>query len=155
MEAEIVLRSCVPQDFESLLGLLARLAPESALDAGLLRRSYFRGFETGAVRYVGAFVPEAMLGFGAISVRHGLWSSDCLGHVDELVVDDAGRRQGIGTRLLQAAEVVAREMGCTRIELDSGFHREEAHQFYAGLGYERRAVLFSKSLLPTEPSLSE
>lgn len=33
-----------------------------------------------------------------------------------------------------------------RVELDSGFQREKAHEFYLKLGFEKRAYLFSYML---------
>ena len=40
----------------------------------------------------------------------------------------------------------AKLSGCKKIELDSGFPREEAHKFYERIGFEKRAYLFSKDL---------
>jgi hypothetical protein len=40
----------------------------------------------------------------------------------------------------------ARRQGCKRIELDSAFHRAQAHALYEDLGFEKRAFLFSKVL---------
>jgi hypothetical protein len=41
---------------------------------------------------------------------------------------------------------IAKELGCKRFELDSGFQREGAHKFYESIGFEKRAYLFSKIL---------
>jgi len=43
---------------------------------------------------------------------------------------------------LNAIIAIAKERGCTRIELDSAFHRKEAHQFYERNGFGNRAYLF-------------
>ena len=47
---------------------------------------------------------------------------------------------------MTAAIKLAIESGCASIELDSAFHREDAHRFYESQGFENRAFLFSKSL---------
>jgi GNAT superfamily N-acetyltransferase len=69
-----------------------------------------------------------------------------LGHVDELVVDSNHRGRGIGTQLLKHLVTYAQQKGCRRVELDSAFHRLEAHKFYKQQGFEDRALLFSRVL---------
>jgi GNAT superfamily N-acetyltransferase len=54
------------------------------------------------------------------------------------------RSQGIGTRLLEAAETFAIEQGCYRIQLTSNNVREDAHRFYQRLGYEATHHGFKK-----------
>jgi glucosamine-phosphate N-acetyltransferase len=39
-----------------------------------------------------------------------------------------------------------RRQASRRVELDSAFHRKQAHRFYEQLGFENRAYLFSKAL---------
>jgi GNAT superfamily N-acetyltransferase len=66
--------------------------------------------------------------------------------VTTLVVDEAHRGHGIGHRLVEAAEAVARGAGCSRIEATSALHRTGAHRFYDGLGYGRTSAHFLKRL---------
>jgi GNAT superfamily N-acetyltransferase len=57
------------------------------------------------------------------------------GYLEGLVVDEAIRGAGIGAQLLAAAEVWARERGCTEMRVHSNVVRNRAHQFYRRLGY--------------------
>ena len=50
--------------------------------------------------------------------------------VEDLAVDPAGRSQGLGKALLDAAKAWAAERGATHLELDSGDSRVDAHRFY-------------------------
>jgi len=75
-----------------------------------------------------------------------LWLAGKLGHVDEIVVDESFRGQGIGKKLMERITEIAKENSCKRIELDSAFHRKNAHGFYKSIGYEIIAYLFSKTL---------
>lgn len=66
----------------------------------------------------------------------GLWGSahyDWL-FVELLFVPEALRGQGFGTRLIEAAEGIARERGCTGVWLDT--FEFQAPRFYRRLGYE-------------------
>ena len=57
---------------------------------------------------------------------------NCLG----LAVDNDYKRNGIGSALLNQAEIWAKENGAVGIRLCSGVEREKAHQFYQSQGYE-------------------
>jgi GNAT superfamily N-acetyltransferase len=63
-----------------------------------------------------------------------------------MIVDGELRGKGIGTKLLEKTFETANLRKCKKIELDSGFHREQAHKFYEKIGFEKRAYLFSKDL---------
>ncbi len=67
------------------------------------------------------------------------------GEISVIVVDEAARRQGVGRALMVFAETLAREQGCIGTWLVSSFAREEeAHRFYADLGYEITGYRFVK-----------
>lgn len=65
-------------------------------------------------------------------------------YVDDLVVDEAHRSQGIGGMLLDHLEQVARDEGAHCIELDSGHQRTDAHRFYRRRGYHDPGLRFRK-----------
>lgn len=56
------------------------------------------------------------------------------------------RSAGIGAQLMAEAERLAREAGCTMIQLTTHKSRDRAHAFYARLGYENSHLGFKKSL---------
>jgi aminoglycoside 6'-N-acetyltransferase I len=64
--------------------------------------------------------------------------------LQDLVVDDARRSEGIGAKLIEASAQWAREHGCTHMELASGAGRVDAHRFYRaqGMSESRNFTLF-------------
>lgn len=60
--------------------------------------------------------------------------------VQSLVVDSADRMGGAGRRLMDAAEQWALEEGFRSVSLSSQTDRDDAHAFYARLGYRRVAT---------------
>jgi len=54
------------------------------------------------------------------------------------------RSRGIGASMLIAAEELARERGCYRIQLTSRNVREDAHRFYLANGYGQTSQGFKK-----------
>jgi GNAT superfamily N-acetyltransferase len=66
--------------------------------------------------------------------------------VMSLVVRDSARGRGIGKVLMARAEALARETGCSSVELTSGLRRADAHEFYRALGYDGTSMRFSRKL---------
>ncbi|GGF74540.1 N-acetyltransferase GCN5 [Paenibacillus albidus] len=75
---------------------------------------------------------------------------DCITEVTALIVSEELRGNGLGKRLMAAAEEWAREQGCCELFLRSGnrVERAPAHAFYRHIGFEKSAgYRFSKTLL--------
>ncbi len=62
--------------------------------------------------------------------------------VENLVVDAAHRRRGVGRELMDYALARAREAGCYKLQLMSSTKRREAHWFYKKLGFKTSAYGF-------------
>lgn len=60
------------------------------------------------------------------------------GFLEDLVVDVAHRRQGIGEKLLQFAITWAKELGVHSLALTSRPSREGANNLYEKVGFEKR-----------------
>jgi GNAT superfamily N-acetyltransferase len=79
---------------------------------------------------------RAVAGWIHVCGRRSL-ESDPHAEIAGLVVDGARRRQGIGRRLVEAAEDWARGRGYARLRVRSNVARDVAHEFYGGLGFAR------------------
>lgn len=140
------IRDCKEEDFNQIVPLLEQLWPTKALNHERLRAVYERGLRSDTQQYLCAVESGRIAGFCSLTIKNNLWQEGFLAHVDELVVNHADRGQGIGSRLLEAIIKIAVQRSCRRVELDSAFHRTEAHAFYERQGFENRAYLFSKLL---------
>lgn len=63
--------------------------------------------------------------------RRGAWRAQ----IEAVRVARARRGGGIGARMMQAAVALARERGCSLVQLTTDKRRPEAHRFYARLGF--------------------
>jgi ribosomal protein S18 acetylase RimI-like enzyme len=63
--------------------------------------------------------------------------SEEVAHVGMIAVDPEQQGQGAGRALLEKAEQVARELGCTRVEMTVIGQREELIAWYERRGYTR------------------
>jgi glucosamine-phosphate N-acetyltransferase len=142
----MLIRDCTPDDFPSILPLLEQLWPDIELDGAALEAVFLGYLATDSDHCFGAFVEGGMAGFCSMNVKNSLWRAGKVAYVDNLVVDEAARRMGLGAALVGHAESVARGLGCKYLELDSGFQRPWAHDFYAEQGFEKFGFIFGKRL---------
>jgi GNAT superfamily N-acetyltransferase len=67
-------------------------------------------------------------------------------YVDDLVTDETVRGRGHGKALLDCLKAEARCRGCSRLQLDSGTHRKDAHAFYLREGLRIESFHFGVAL---------
>jgi GNAT superfamily N-acetyltransferase len=67
-------------------------------------------------------------------------------YVDDLVVAEAERRNGLGARLLDAVAAEARRVGCGRLTLDTGLDNLLGQRFYFRYGMLPSSLRFSMQL---------
>jgi GNAT superfamily N-acetyltransferase len=137
---------CTASDSEAAFFLLKQLWPEKNLDQQKLARLFREVIEARSRVLLCAKLQDRMVGFGSMTLKAHFFHEGLIGWIDELVVDAPFRGRGIGSLLLNGLMAAARERGCVAAELDSAFHRNEAHVFYEKSGFEKRAFLFSKKL---------
>jgi GNAT superfamily N-acetyltransferase len=63
--------------------------------------------------------------------------------LENVVVDEGLRGQGIGKKMMAYAGNLCREKKCYKMALNSNRHRMAAHRFYESLGYERHGCSFA------------
>jgi ribosomal protein S18 acetylase RimI-like enzyme len=72
--------------------------------------------------------------------------------IEDVVVDQAANRGGIGTALTQAMVDRAAELGCVTVDLTSRPSREAANRLYRRLGFEPRETNVYRYRIPTPES---
>ena len=74
--------------------------------------------------------------------------------LENLVVDEAHRRLGVGRALMGWCMETARAAGCYKLQFQSRNHRKASHGFYRRLGYQALTVGFRRYLRSTPPPLA-
>lgn len=73
--------------------------------------------------------------------------------IEDVVVDDSARRQGVGEALTEAMVTRARELGCVTVDLTSRPSREAANTLYQKLGFTLRETnVYRTAIGKTEES---
>ena len=112
---------------------------ESGFVAQALRQ-FAAGYRAAALYDEG--VPRAYAGWRVQEfLVHGLHL-----YVDDLVTDETARSRGHGKAILDWLKAEARRLGCTRLQLDSGTHRKDAHAFYLREGLRIESFHFGIAL---------
>lgn len=94
---------------------------------------------------------------GEVAGTFALLIMDSLGHggvpsavLEDLVVRESRRGQGIGEQLIAFATALAREKGCSKFFLCSGSNRVDAHAFYRKLGFIQHGYSYYLDLRPEQ-----
>lgn len=97
-----------------------------------------------------AAAPQAdghIVGMCALLFTLSTWSAAPVCELQDVIVTAASRREDIGRGLVGAAEQVARERGCARLQLLAESWNLAGHAFYRSLGLaEKTCLYFEKDL---------
>jgi GNAT superfamily N-acetyltransferase len=144
----VKIRLAARNDAPAAVGLMAQLAEFShgQIDAGVEER--FRAMiklPTHAI-FVAEDEREQVIGLLTISQRWTLWHTGPCALIEELVVDEGVRGQGVGRALIQAAIGWARAQGCSEVEVSTEADNLKAQAFYQRLGFDSVALLLEYEL---------
>ena len=83
---------------------------------------------------VGCFLSGKLVGLTGIWIGTQLWCGKFI-EVDNFIVDEAHRRLGIGSKLMNWVDENAKIEGCEMIRLDTYVTLEKTHRFYFSHGF--------------------
>jgi GNAT superfamily N-acetyltransferase len=146
LSSGIIVRPAEAADVDAIAFLCGQLGyPSTAED--IERRLAEAADGPRAAVLVAALRDDGVVGWVHVRALH-LVTRDACAEIVGLVVDEARRGRGIGTRLMAAAEKWARNRGLSALRLRSNVIRDEAHAFYRRLGFasSKTSLLFTKTL---------
>ena len=146
--ADIIIRDAHQGDVPALVRLIGQLdPPDEAPDEAAARTALDAidrqpGMRIAVAEAGGTVVGAVMLAILPNLSHHARpWAQ-----MENLVVDEAHRRQGVGRALMAWCEATARDASCYKLQFQSRNHRRESHRFYRNLGYQALTVGFRKYL---------
>jgi GNAT superfamily N-acetyltransferase len=133
---------------------------ERGVEVELRRRLYEFNVARTGIDDGRLLVLEVVDAAGALVAGLFGWTWGATAYVDLLFVDEDRRGQGLGSRMLAAAEDEARARGCTQVVLAT--HAFQAPDFYAARGFREQGrvadyplgsaqVYLAKQLAPPTP----
>jgi len=146
--SEIHVRPITSADFLGVAALLAELGrpaltPETSDAAQAVFERHVADPQTASLV---AEVDGEAVGFLSLVFREHLNYVHPQGWIPDLIVTEAARGKGAARALLERAFVQARQRGCDRVRLESGYARTVAHQVYEAVGMSNDGYYFTKGL---------
>jgi len=138
---KITIRDATVQDADVLAPLLNQLGYPSSSQEVVHR---IASYQAPDYRLLVSEVEGAVNGFIALHVFHLLHWRGKMGRITAFCVDEQYRLQGVGLRLLEAAEQGMWSCGCAKLEVSSNDQRKRTHQFYLKMGYKVDSLRFVK-----------
>ncbi len=145
-DLSITVRKAEERDFGRVMALFRQLWPGKTLDGKRQWAVYQAMLDSDGYELVCAERKGRVVGFSSLSIQPNFWQEGRIAYITTLIVDKACRSRGVGSVLIDEIQETARDRGCGKIELESAFHRRDAHRFYEKMGFEKRAYFFSKDV---------
>ncbi|WP_234402448.1 GNAT family N-acetyltransferase [Oceanobacillus damuensis] len=143
---EVTVRSAKENDVEQLAGLMGELGYPATKEEMQKRFSKINA----ALSYhtFVAVVDDSVVGMIGMMESHHYERNDDYIRIVAFVVASAYRNHGVGRKLLEKTESLARKKGIHKLVLNSGNRdeRNESHRFYERSGFEGKATGFYKML---------
>ena len=141
----IGIRPAVTEDVEQLWPLVK----ESASSYRPERQAFAQSFtdlvgRADTLIMVAVANPSAIVGYLLGSYHGTLFANGPVAWIEELMVSDTARGQGVATKLMSSAEEWARSIPAGHIAVAT----RRAGDFYLRIGYEESATYYRKALVP-------
>ena len=149
------IRPAIPEDCDQLARLREALWPETSAAEHARELAPILGGNTPGAMPLINFVAETaggtLIGFAEVDLRSHADGCDPVrpvGYLEGWYVAEGYRREGIGGRLLSAAEDWARGHGCVEMASDTWIDNEVSQRSHEALGFEvvDRCVHYRKGL---------
>jgi GNAT superfamily N-acetyltransferase len=146
LDSDITMRPAEAADAGAIASLCGQLGYPST-SADIERRLAETAGDPGTAVLVADSRRDGVVGWVHVRALR-LITRDACAEIGGMVVDEARRGNGIGTRLMAAAEEWSRGQGLGTLRLGSNVIRGEAHTFYRGRGFasSKTSLLFTKTL---------
>jgi len=138
----VKIRLAQSTDADALFVLAQSFATSFVVEEQAFRRSFIQLLGSSEAYLAVAELQEQVLGY-VLGFDHAtLYANGRVGWVEEIMVKESSRRQGIGQQLMQEFEEWATGRGCRLVALAT----RRAALFYQSVGYEESAAYFRKRL---------
>lgn len=139
------MRQAGAQDVALLLDFYRQLefgpAPELSVADAVAAFEGYAGYPDFKV-YIAERAGVALGTFALLIVGTLAHGGRSFGIVEDVVVADAARRQGVGKEMMAFAMQLCKDAGCYKMALSSNLKRTSAHAFYESLGFDRHGYSF-------------
>ena len=144
------IRELHPSEGETWLRLRRRLFPRARPEELAREQDEILATPERNAVFVAVSASGDFVGFVEVAIRD--WAEGCdtrpVGYIEAWYVEPGHRRQGVGRKLFDAADVWAASRGCTEMGSDAELENDVSQRAHRALGYSEvlRLVCFAKKL---------
>ncbi|MBV1690340.1 GNAT family N-acetyltransferase [Novosphingobium sp. G106] len=142
VEPDLVLRAAKPTDAGPLAKLLGQLSGPSASKDEVARHLAALRKSGSGIHVAESGTLVGCIGWAVVSTLQ----RGPVGRITVLVIDEAHRRQGIGTLLLAEAEAALAKKGCAIVEAMSDIQIKNSHNFFRTLKFDQISYRFARAI---------
>jgi predicted N-acetyltransferase YhbS len=141
----VTIRPATRDDAKAVHPLAKGMAVSFAVNDEAFNESFFAILQAKSMQLFVAVdnKTDVVVGYCLATNHPTFYANGNVAWVEEIAVDIAHQRQGIGRALMHAAELFARDNGCKLLALAT----RRAGDFYNAIGYEDSATYWRKVLL--------
>lgn len=148
----IEIRQATPEDLPALISLYEQLEDMGAAwsevnfspeDTHLSQQIFERLAHYPDYKVYVAQIGNKIVGTIGLLMMDSVPNGIPTGFVENLVVNRAWRRKGVGRQLMQFAIEICRSKNCFELALFSRLGNEDAHRFYESLGLRKKGYTFT------------
>jgi GNAT superfamily N-acetyltransferase len=143
----VQIRPASPEDVDQIWPLVREFAASYRPNRSIFDQSFQELLgRSDTLALVAEVPPSAIVGYLLASHHGTFFANGPVAWVEELMVSESVRRQGVATRLMDSAETWARNVPTAYVALAS----RRAGEFYLAAGYEDSATYFRKTFVSPE-----
>jgi GNAT superfamily N-acetyltransferase len=136
----IQVRNCLPEDEKAVFALVSDFATSFPVDPLSFSRSFSQVLLSAEMYLAVAQSADIIVGYVLGTAHLTFYASGHVAWVEEIMVKEAFRREGVGKLLMENFESWAKSRDCRLVALAT----RRAAEFYQCLGYIESATYFRK-----------
>lgn len=147
--SDLILRNAEERDLPALKSLTLELRKLAEIETSLetdFHKVFSLCLDDPKCHIIVAERGAQILGYLTLWLRPSLSHAGLCALIDDLVVAQRVRGQGMGRALLEEALKRAQGAGCVEIEVSTGFDNQPAQSLYRSQGFQERGLLLERDI---------
>ncbi|HEU4806802.1 MAG TPA: N-acetyltransferase [Homoserinimonas sp.] len=142
---ELSIRQATLDDADAVFALVNQLADRYDVDRAAFDDAFHHAVEQAEdhLLQVAVSADDRVVGYVLMTIARLLYTRDDIAQIQELIVDESARNQGVGSRLVYAMEDICRARNLSQLTVASN----RAPAFYDRLDYRSTADYLKKSFV--------
>lgn len=141
----MIVRKAGIQDVIGVYNLMNELE-ETVYDFDSFKEFYSGNLACDMIHYIIVEDHSEIIGYASLHIQNLLHHLSSISEIQEIIVASGHRGRGVGKMLIDELKKVAREEGCSQLEVCCNRRRIRSHEFYINNGLKKTHFKFTALL---------